>query len=68
MDIFNYTEKDGTEVACYMYHVTQADDLYMIQGETLNDLAWIHIQGIAPALQFWEKIKKGNIINKIRGA
>lgn len=68
VDIFSFIEDNGVEVSCYLYHITEVPDLYMIQGETLNELAWVHIMGIAGAMKFWEDLKAGgNILNRIRG-
>jgi hypothetical protein len=68
LDTFRYTEEDDKEVACYLYHVTEIPDLFMIQGETLNELSWVHIQGIESAMIFWESLKHGgNIMNRIEG-
>jgi hypothetical protein len=68
VDIFNFVEDNGSEVSCYLYHITEVPDLYLVQGETLNELAWVHIVGIAEAMQFWETLKVGgNILNRIRG-
>jgi hypothetical protein len=66
LDFFTFIEKDDTEVTCYLYQVREIPDLFMIQGETLNELSWIHIQGIEPAMLFWENLKQGgNIMNRI---
>jgi hypothetical protein len=68
LDTFNYFEEDETEVVCYLYHITEAEDLFMVQGETLNELAWAHIKGMEPAMFFWESLKRGgNILERIRG-
>lgn len=68
VDIFNFVEDNGIEVVCYLYHITEVPDLYMVQGETLNELSWIHIMGITKAMQFWEDLKVGgNILDRIRG-
>ena len=68
IDTYTVFEEDGTEVACYFYHITEVSDLYMIQGETLNSLSWVHIKGIEAAVIFWEDIKRcGDVMEKIEG-
>lgn len=66
LDMFTFIENDDTEVACYLYHISEVPDLFMIQGETLNELCWVHIHGMEPAMFFWESLRQGgNIMSRI---
>ena len=68
IDMFTVFEEDGTEVTCYFYHITEVADLYMIQGETLNRLSWVHIEGLESAMAFWEDLKRNeDAMKKIEG-
>lgn len=58
VDTFVKVEPSGREVACFLYHITEADDLYMLQGETVSSLSWTHIKGIENAMKFWEYVKE----------